>query len=832
MTRRDRRALLLVLYAGFALMATSTVSWAQTSSQQCNPNTTCCSATGTYAGAGSQCTTTTGQTGLCNYTGSCIVLNCDPSMNSCCTSPTTVLPVGSPCVDPANNQTSVCNNGTVCTGNPGACSDGSCHPVAQAGHCGPLGGCILDIPCTDGGTRDPDTGACIPAAPPSQCDPNGQSGGCCTSDGKLAPAGSPCNDGNPRTVDSCNATGVCVGQYPPDPGCAPPATYNPQTGACSYSGSTPKCGDGVVGNGEQCDNGSQCANGTDCTGNPTICGDNSCRPRGGNCCTSSCTFASSGTTCNDGNGCTTTDSCDGNGVCVGSGQVSCDGSDACHPTNFCSPATGSCGTCRNPNDAQDLSYCSLESGQCVAKEAACPEFATAADGTVNLCQRNNGRDPNTGQCLYDPTVCIPTGCLNQACDPTNGQCKIVRNDPRDLFTCGGSNSVCTPPPNGCPADNCSYFVCDPSVSSQNCATFIPVNCYASNPYPSCQTPKAFNTTLGITEFGCQVGMGCVYDTIECQLPADPCQEAVRNPNAAGCCTYQPRDCAAEFGNDPNYTYTCDPTPATGGCRALQKQTITLSPIANQVVGTTVILVASATSQLPVTFASLTPAVCSVSGARATLLTIGTCTIQASQAGNNKYTAATPINQSFNVVGAQTQTITFASIPAQVQGAKVNLAASASSSLAVNFATLTPAICSVSGSTATMLAAGTCSIQASQPGNGVYLAATPVVQSFAVTSFSLTAKPASETITRGQLAAFLLVLQSINGFKGSVAVTCAGGPANSACAGFPKSVTLNGTAYAVSGVLFPKQTASGTYVITFTAVSGPLTQKTTATFTVK
>jgi hypothetical protein len=138
-----------------------------------------------------------------------------------------------------------------------------------------------------------------------QCDPKGQSGGCCLPNGTYAPAGAPCNDGNPRTVDSCNATGICVGVYPQPMTCAAGATYNQQTGACvANSRPTPVCGDGNVDPGEQCDNGSKCSDGTDCTGNPNACSDGTCHPAAGNCCTASCTFASAGTTCDDGNGCT------------------------------------------------------------------------------------------------------------------------------------------------------------------------------------------------------------------------------------------------------------------------------------------------------------------------------------------------------------------------------------------------------------------------------------------------------------------------------------------------------------------------------------------------
>jgi hypothetical protein len=125
--------------------------------------------------------------------------------------------------------------------------------------------------------------------------------------------------------------------------------------------------------------------------------------------------------------------------------------------------------------------------------------------------------------------------------------------------------------------------------------------------------------------------------------------------------------------------------------------------------------------------------------------------------------------------------------------------------------------------------------ASQNGNNVYAAATPVAQSFTVipsANFTITPDPAVETVYRGRLAAFLLVLKSVNGFNGNITLTCSGGPAGSKCADLPQTVHVNGTAYAISGILFPTTTPSGTYTMTFTGVSGPLTNKTTATFIVK
>ena len=230
--------------------------------------------------------------------------------------------------------------------------------------------------------------------------------------------------------------------------------------------------------------------------------------------------------------------------------------------------TTSCGTCRNPNDAQDRSYCDPATGQCVQQTAPCPPYFVDAQGNQNLCQPNYGRDPQTGQCLYRAKICNnPTGCFNSSCNPTTGNCELVTDDPRARFICGGNDNACSS--QGCPRGECSYFACDPDAGTQNCATLVPNNCYATNP-SACQVGVPINNEQDITEFSCQIGNGCVYTATVCAPPADPCQELVRDPNTTGCCTYRPRDCAAEFGNNPNYTYSCDPTATNGVCKATPK----------------------------------------------------------------------------------------------------------------------------------------------------------------------------------------------------------------------------------------------------------------------
>src|ERR1019366_5355094 len=93
--------------------------------------------------------------------------------------------------------------------------------------------------------------------------------------------------------------------------------------------------------------------------------------------------------------------------------------------------------------------------------------------------------------------------------------------------------------------------------------------------------------------------------------------------------------------------------------------------------------ATASSGLAVSFNSQTTLVCTVSGATVTLVSVGTCTIQATQAGNTNYAAATPVNQSFQVT-QEPQTITFGALSNRAFGtAPFAVSATASSGLAVS-----------------------------------------------------------------------------------------------------------------------------------------------------
>ncbi len=171
---------------------------------------------------------------------------------------------------------------------------------------------------------------------------------------------------------------------------------------------------------------------------------------------------------------------------------------------------------------------------------------------------------------------------------------------------------------------------------------------------------------------------------------------------------------------------------------LATQTITFAPLSNQAYGSTApALSATASSGLTVGFNSQTPLVCKVSGTTVTLLAIGTCTIQATQSGNADYSAAAPVSRSFTVTVAS-QTITFGPLSNQTYGSTPPaLSATTGSGLSVGFNSQTPLVCKVSGTTVTLLAIGTCTVQATQSGNGDYAAARRSAEVSTVTTGSQT-----------------------------------------------------------------------------------------------
>jgi len=208
--------------------------------------------------------------------------------------------------------------------------------------------------------------------------------------------------------------------------------------------------------------------------------------------------------------------------------------------------------------------------------------------------------------------------------------------------------------------------------------------------------------------------------------------------AAGICTIQasqPGDAIYAAARPVNQSFTV----------AKAAQTITFGGLAGKTYGAVPFAVsATASSGLAVVFVSVTAAVCTVSGATVTIISGGTCAIQARQSGNGNYNAAANINQTF-VVAKAAQTITFAPLAGKSYGnPPFTVSAAASSRLAVTFSSSTTTVCAVSGNTVTIVTGGTCTIKASQAGNVSYAAAAAISQSFTIAR-------ASQTITFGAIA---------------------------------------------------------------------------------
>jgi hypothetical protein len=191
--------------------------------------------------------------------------------------------------------------------------------------------------------------------------------------------------------------------------------------------------------------------------------------------------------------------------------------------------------------------------------------------------------------------------------------------------------------------------------------------------------------------------------------------------------------AADQPGDVGYWLAASTVTRSFSVTALP-QTIGFTAPGSVTVGTPVTLSATATSGLSVTFASQTVTVCSVTGNQVATLALGTCTIDADQAGDASWLAAPTVSRSFAVVTGLSQTINFPSIADVALGsAPFAVSATATSGLTVSIASQTGNICSINSGTVTLIAAGTCTLVATQPGNATYAAAPTVVRSFAVSS---------------------------------------------------------------------------------------------------
>lgn len=104
----------------------------------------------------------------------------------------------------------------------------------------------------------------------------------------------------------------------------------------------------------------------------------------------------------------------------------------------------------------------------------------------------------------------------------------------------------------------------------------------------------------------------------------------------------------------------------------------------------------------------------------------------------------------------------------------------------------------------------------------------------MTDFSLTVTPPSQTISAGHSASYSVALKSLNGFTGTVALGCSGGPPHSTCTVSPVSLILSSSKTANVTLTFqaPQNVNLGTFSLTITAKAGVDTHTATVSLTVK
>ena len=151
-----------------------------------------------------------------------------------------------------------------------------------------------------------------------------------------------------------------------------------------------------------------------------------------------------------------------------------------------------------------------------------------------------------------------------------------------------------------------------------------------------------------------------------------------------------------------------------------------------------------------------PGVCAVSGASVTFKASGSCTIDANQAGNAKYTAAPQVQRTITVK-ALPQTISLtAPSSGTVNGSGHLSATGGGSGNPVMLSSASGKVCTVSGNTVTYIAGGSCVVDANQAGNAEYSAAPEVQRTIAVSELSQSiiffAPPSGTVLSSASLSA--------------------------------------------------------------------------------
>lgn len=348
------------------------------------------------------------------------------------------------------DNTATCDDGDLCTIED-TCFEGTCMGVIKT--------CVAPGSCSSA-ECNPDTGECEVSFVEGACSDRDRCtvGDTCV-EGVCEPGATTlsCDDGNPCTIDACDAALGCTNT--PDVGaacddgnqCTIGDVCN-ELGMCAPGGDTMDCDDASLCTIDWCDPGLGCQHRSiaDMCTDDNPCTNEMCHPRYG------CIYPFNSDPCSDGDACTSGDVCY-YGVCTGvptpiddgnlctddfcdpdTGVVSntnntdaCDDLDACTVGDMCSE--GGCVSGTDRLDCQDDNVCTFN--WCDPIEGCMSEPASAVCDDDNVCTR--GDRCSAGECVGDLIDCDDfNDCTADFCDPVDGctSTLIVSNECRPTIT--------------------------------------------------------------------------------------------------------------------------------------------------------------------------------------------------------------------------------------------------------------------------------------------------------------------------------------------------------------------------------------------------------------
>ena len=399
----------------------------------------------------------------------------------------------------ASPSDAACSDGNACTAGD-ACKNGSC----QAGS---VTGCDDKNPCTVD-TCDASTGACQVLFNTAPCDDGDACsvGDSCASGTCKPGAEKPCADSNTCTSDSCNPqTGACV--HAAISGCGDGCSKAGDckagdvcneaacvSGKCAFLPTSAGCDDG-----DACTAGDQCEAGSCKPGSAKNCDDG--QPcTADSCKAGACQHANSTDACSDNNACTQGDLC-GGGVCKPGAAKACDDANPC-TQDGCDAASGSC--------------------------SATPNSAVCSDG--NPC--TSGEACQGGSCVGGKAVACDDGnaCTSDACDPKTGGCNHSNNS----APCSDGNACSE-------GDVCGGGSCQ-SGTAKTCGDGNPCTTDTCNPATAACSNSA-NAAPCSDGDACSVGDACSGGACKAGAAkvcadSDTCTNDACDP-ASGNCVFKP-----------------------------------------------------------------------------------------------------------------------------------------------------------------------------------------------------------------------------------------------------------------------------------------------------